>query len=163
MYNINSIRNKTFIIMMDPESLKLHIPMWARSEMMSRSSQPSRPGITCGKISVSGLGHTRRHAYDYKHCWCFVNIQNPPLPFCTFFSASSKRPGRWITTPLPVVRDEWCVTPGDEWSIAIGSNTGRRTSTLVIYDFIQGTWQCKKTTKKKKQSDMFTSVLLSAV
>lgn len=31
--------------------------------------------------------------------------ETSPLPFCRFFSASSNRPGRCITTPLPVIQN----------------------------------------------------------
>lgn len=101
---------------------KTYSPMWARSEIFNLSSHPCNPAnnetnhphhlsftnnIPCksGIIAMFVCRYLTMHwicAHTYMRiqgCTCIEATL--PSPFWRFFSASSNRPGRWITTPLP--------------------------------------------------------------
>lgn len=71
-----------------------HSPMCALSEMINLCSQPFKPTNKSEHAHVYGWNPQRA-------LWVKRTALSSPLPLLSFFAASSKRPGRWITTPLP--------------------------------------------------------------
>lgn len=66
-----------------------------------RDDQPLFPSFQTYKQK---LAHTHTHVYSWnpqRALWVKRTTLSSPLPLLSFFAASSKRPGRWITTPLP--------------------------------------------------------------
>lgn len=77
-----------------PRGTRAHSPMCALSEMINLCSQPFKPTNKSQHTHVYGWNPQRALRADRA-------TLSSPLPLLSFFAASSKRPGRWITTPLP--------------------------------------------------------------
>lgn len=69
------------------------LPMCALSEMINLFSQSFRPEHTNTNWVSTQTCSVSAHYVKY--------VFNSLFPLRSFFSASSNRPGRWITTPLP--------------------------------------------------------------
>lgn len=87
--------NEWIFILLRLETDLVYPPRWALSETISLLSQPLRP--TGGKKSQHVGKKTNQNNTSL-----FVKSLFLEIPFFSFLSPSSNRPGRCMTTPLPV-------------------------------------------------------------